>query len=38
MLKAKEDHLDRDHSDQKVLEKIRRGMLVFFIGGQESQN
>jgi hypothetical protein len=36
--KAKWDHLDRVHSDQMVLEMIRRGKLVLFMGGQESQN
>jgi hypothetical protein len=30
------DHLDRVLSDQKVLEKIRRGWLVLVIGRQES--
>ncbi len=33
----KEDHLDRVHSDQKVLKIIRQGRLVFVIGSQESQ-
>jgi hypothetical protein len=31
-------HLDHVHPDQKVLEMIRRGRLVLFFGGQESQN
>jgi hypothetical protein len=31
-------HLDHVHSDQKVLETIRRGKLVLFTEGQESQN
>ncbi len=35
--KAKVDHLDQVHSDQMVLEMIRRGRLVLFIVGQESQ-
>ncbi len=36
--KAKGDYLDRVHTDQKVLEVIRRGRLVLVIRGQESQN
>jgi hypothetical protein len=36
--KAKGGHLDQVHSDQMVLEMIRRGRLVLVIGGQESQN
>jgi hypothetical protein len=36
--KAKVDHLDRVHSDQKVLEMIRQRRLVLVIGVQESQN
>jgi hypothetical protein len=36
--KAKGDHLDRVHSDQMVLKMIRRGRLVLFIRGLESQN
>jgi hypothetical protein len=36
--KAKRDHLDQVHSDQKFLKMIRRGRLVLFIGGQESRN
>jgi hypothetical protein len=32
--KAKGDHLDRVHSDQKVLEIIRYGRLVLLIGGK----
>jgi hypothetical protein len=36
--KATGDHLDQVHSDQKVLEMIRRGRLVLVIRGQESQN
>ncbi len=35
--KAKGYHLDRVHSDQKILEMIRWGRLVLVIGGQESQ-
>jgi hypothetical protein len=35
---AKGDHLDRVHSDQVVLEMIRRGRLFFVIEGKESQN
>jgi hypothetical protein len=31
------DHLDRIHSDQNVLEVIRRGRLFLLIGGQGSQ-
>jgi hypothetical protein len=34
--KAKGDHLDAVHSDQKVLEMIMWGRLVFLIKGQES--
>ncbi len=33
----KGDHLDRVHSDQKVLEMIKRGRLVLVFCGQESQ-
>jgi hypothetical protein len=36
--KAREDHLDQVHSDQKILKVIRQGRLVLVIGGQESQN
>jgi hypothetical protein len=36
--KANGNHLDRVHSDQMVFEMIRQGMLVLFIGGQESQS
>ncbi len=35
--KAKGDHLDWVHPDQKVLEMIRQGRLVLVIGGQEPQ-
>jgi hypothetical protein len=35
---AKLDPLDRAHSDQMVLEMIRWGRLVLFIGDQEFQN
>jgi hypothetical protein len=38
LCKAKQDHLDQAHSDQMVLEMIRWGRLVLFIGDQESQN
>ncbi len=37
LLKAKGDHLDKVHSDQKVLEMIRHRMLVLVIEGQGSQ-
>jgi hypothetical protein len=36
--RAKGDHLDRVHSDQKVLEMIIRRRLVLFISSQEAQN
>jgi hypothetical protein len=36
--KAKGHHLDRVHSDQKLLKIIRQGRLVLVIGGKESQN
>jgi hypothetical protein len=38
LLKAKGDHLDRVHPDEMVLEMVRWGRLVLFIGSQESQN
>jgi hypothetical protein len=38
LCKAKEDHLDRVHSDQMVLEIIRRERMVLAIERQESQN
>jgi hypothetical protein len=34
--KPNRDLLDRVHSDQEVLEVIRRGRLIFVIGDQES--
>jgi hypothetical protein len=34
--KAKGSHLVQVHSDQMDVEMIRRGRLVFVIGGQES--
>jgi hypothetical protein len=36
--KAMGDHLDRVHSDQKVLKMIRQGGWSLFIVGQESQD
>ncbi len=33
--KNKRDHLDPVHSDQMVLETVRQGRLVLFIGSQE---
>jgi hypothetical protein len=36
--RPREDHLDRVYSDQKVLEVIRWGRLVLFIGSQDTQN
>ncbi len=38
IMQAKGGHLDRVNSDQKILEMIRAGRLVLFVGGQESQN
>ncbi len=35
--KPRGDHLDRVHSDQKVLYFLRQGRLVLVIRGQESQ-
>jgi hypothetical protein len=34
---SKEDHLDRVHSDQNVLNGIRQGRLVLVIEGQDCQ-
>jgi hypothetical protein len=37
LCKAKGDHLGQVHSDQMVLEMIRRERLVLFFRGLESQ-